>query len=466
MKFTLKNVGKIATAEFSIKPLTIFIGKNDSGKTYAASSLWAIVNFLKKEIQLSQDLESEIMTQTSTVLNGALTNTQYEYTFDSTFIQKVLNDIKVKIDKKFPSILKSTFNFNGFDRSAFSLTKEIVHPVKFSISTTPELSEVSNLEPLEEARVRSRYKVIFTLQSDELSNKYVLPPLKIQAIQKGFVFELVHERLREYIIGTAFSGNLWSKLSNILYIPAARTGIVLALNYFLEGSNTSSKLLDDAETNENNNLTAPLSDFARKMQVAFFSGRKKSASESLISELIQGEININDNNIFHYQPLGVKQEIPLASSSSLVTELAPLAVLDSSLHNSFIIFEEPEAHLHLEAQREIAKAIIRLINNGCYLLITTHSDTFIQQINNLILLERHSNKKQLLKDFELTEDDITAKKNVAAYDFNCSNNKTIVKKLAFEQYGFVAQSLNEVLISLSNQTLKIIDDPEEVIEND
>ena len=48
MKFNISHVGKIESAEIEIKPLTIFIGQNNSGKTYAASSLWAILNYIEE----------------------------------------------------------------------------------------------------------------------------------------------------------------------------------------------------------------------------------------------------------------------------------------------------------------------------------------------------------------------------------------------------------------------------------
>ncbi|MFD2722214.1 AAA family ATPase [Ignatzschineria indica] len=49
MQFIVENVGKIDRATFDLKPLTIFIGQNNSGKTYAASALWAAINSIKRE---------------------------------------------------------------------------------------------------------------------------------------------------------------------------------------------------------------------------------------------------------------------------------------------------------------------------------------------------------------------------------------------------------------------------------
>ncbi|MFD2722211.1 AAA family ATPase [Ignatzschineria indica] len=156
----------------------------------------------------------------------------------------------------------------------------------------------------------------------------------------------------------------------------------------------------------------------------------------IFKRLLSGDIRSNSPNVdrptFEYQPDGSDHTIPLSASSSLVTEVAALSILNPVLTNSFIIFEEPEAHLHLAAQREMAKIIIQLINSGCYLLITTHSDTFLQQLNNLLLLSEHPQKDRLLEKFNLTARDIVTPDQVSAYDFDCDNDhKTTVRSIEF-----------------------------------
>jgi predicted ATPase len=69
----------------------------------------------------------------------------------------------------------------------------------------------------------------------------------------------------------------------------------------------------------------------------------------------------------------------------LVTELAPLLMFlrSKDLFRSLII-EEPEAHLHLEVQEKLARALARLVNAGLPVWLTTHGDSFFQQFSNLI----------------------------------------------------------------------------------
>jgi predicted ATPase len=84
------------------------------------------------------------------------------------------------------------------------------------------------------------------------------------------------------------------------------------------------------------------------------------------------------------------QILNLAEAPSGIREiLLPLLALASKRH-TLVIIEEPEAHLHPKAQRSLAKLIARAINTDKYVLITTHSDYILSQIENLIKLSAKS----------------------------------------------------------------------------
>lgn len=51
---------------------------------------------------------------------------------------------------------------------------------------------------------------------------------------------------------------------------------------------------------------------------------------------------------------------------------------------AFIIVEEPEAHLYPDAQKDISEMLALMLNNGCQVLVTTHSPYVLGSLNNLI----------------------------------------------------------------------------------
>ena len=43
MKLAVNNFGPIVEGEVALRPLTVFIGKNNTGKSYAATLMYAVV---------------------------------------------------------------------------------------------------------------------------------------------------------------------------------------------------------------------------------------------------------------------------------------------------------------------------------------------------------------------------------------------------------------------------------------
>jgi predicted ATPase len=56
--------------------------------------------------------------------------------------------------------------------------------------------------------------------------------------------------------------------------------------------------------------------------------------------------------------------------------------------NDWIVIDEPELNLHPDNQRLIARFFGRLINEGFKVMISTHSDYIVREINNLIMLSK------------------------------------------------------------------------------
>ena len=89
---------------------------------------------------------------------------------------------------------------------------------------------------------------------------------------------------------------------------------------------------------------------------------------------------------FVYRPLGSKADIPMARASSMVSELAPIVFFLRGVAKTgdTLIIEEPEAHLHPAAQALMAAALGRIVRAGIRVLITTHSDWMLKEIGNLM----------------------------------------------------------------------------------
>ena len=72
----------------------------------------------------------------------------------------------------------------------------------------------------------------------------------------------------------------------------------------------------------------------------------------------------------------------------MVSDLAPLVLYLRHVvgPGEVLIVEEPESHLHPEAQSALAREIVRLVAGGLRVLVTTHSDWMLHQFANQVRL--------------------------------------------------------------------------------
>ena len=126
------------------------------------------------------------------------------------------------------------------------------------------------------------------------------------------------------------------------------------------------------------------------------SEKYSNISKRIEKEILQGEIIAKplpgtQYPDFRYFFAGCSENgLPLMSVSSSVSELAPVALFIRHLEQKdLFIVEEPEAHLHPEAQRTITKFLTQLANAGVTVLITTHSDIILEQLGNFVMAEKN-----------------------------------------------------------------------------
>ena len=130
-------------------------------------------------------------------------------------------------------------------------------------------------------------------------------------------------------------------------------------------------------------------------------GRKSVAlAERMEQEILTGGVQINRSEsgypYFNYQPKGWKNNISLMRSSSMVSELAPVVLYlrHLVLPGDILIIEEPESHLHPAMQAAFARQIALLVQAGIRVILTTHSEWLLDQFANLVRLSELPESKR------------------------------------------------------------------------
>lgn len=175
-------------------------------------------------------------------------------------------------------------------------------------------------------------------------------------------------------------------------------------------------------------------------------------------KLLGGKIRTERNKI-SYTLTGSGADIPLSGTSASVKELFSLYLIlnRESIDNVSICIEEPEAHLHPELQRSAALLLAYIVNKGGFIQATTHSDFFVNQINNLLKLHHIKTKKpgqlqQLLKETGLREDCILNPDDIGAYYFPKENGAVKVTPLEKSENGFALSSFKQTYDQSINET--------------
>ena len=110
--------------------------------------------------------------------------------------------------------------------------------------------------------------------------------------------------------------------------------------------------------------------------------------------------------------------IPLHLASSSARGLSDLYFFlrHVARRNHLLIIDEPESHLDTANQVLLARILARLIQAGLKVLLTTHSDYLIKELNNLIMLSRSfRNKSKVMRKLKYSRGDCIAPERIRAY---------------------------------------------------
>lgn len=113
----------------------------------------------------------------------------------------------------------------------------------------------------------------------------------------------------------------------------------------------------------------------------------------------------------------------------------------------------------------MARLIIRLVNSGRRMVISTHSDSMAINLNNLLTFTMgdcsENLKEQKIKDLGLEDEDILKTKDVHVYQFkNSSDGTSEVSELEFRNVnnlGYDFELFSQNLENLTEDTIKIME---------
>jgi len=421
----VENFEKIKSADVTIAPLMCFVGNNNSGKSYLMSVLWGILT-LGKDIFPNKPSEAKVYKQCESWLKSYI-NTDVELTESD--IDLYVNWFNELLNTQKKSLIRKIFNYN-------------VEAEKIKIINYKRIKSIKIIWEESGARYSAtgsyiKFPKTDSPNRDELlrMNAYICWNLLMEGIAAPLYTPIVKGR----------------RMGEPIYLPASRTGFMLTYSQLIENS---LQISFSPEMHKNTStLTLPYVDFLQLI-TKFEINKKDSKKYSEIIKYIErnmtrGDLSVKKDMlpVIKYQPEGSDKEIPLYIASSIVSEISPLLlVLKSGINFKAIIIEEPEAHLHPELQQKMARLIINMMNIGIPVWITTHSETILQHVNNMLKLKSHNRSNQLQQEYGYNKADLLCEKDVQMYQFVEENDgKTRLISLEATKYGFVVPTFNNTL---------------------
>ena len=392
----VQNFGPIERAEIDLRPLTVFVGESNTGKTYLAALIYA----------LSQHFEgfSRFPCSDSSVISlGFLYRQQHH---QSAEIQTELEEEMLETLEKL-NAPKRLFKFSDLPRwMRDRLESNLIdrENLRNKLKRCFDFSSVSDLIRFTDSQSNGM-KVGLKI----LAKNQILWSFDMSDSGNGLTTD---GNINQDLVLRANGKSIFSKISdvksliqllrvpqderaNLYYLPAARSAImqihgVIASSLIDRATPTDSEPFPEAFT-----FSGMIADFLQ--QIIHYQKRNGSVDQmsriakALEDDILHGQIEVErplseGYPEFLYRPQQREQVLRMSQVSAMVSELTPLVLFLRGVirPGDTLIIEEPEAHLHPRAQTEIACTFARLIRAGVRVVVTTHSEWLLQQIGNLI----------------------------------------------------------------------------------
>lgn len=440
LKVKIQDFGPITNGTISIKPLTILIGPNNSGKSYTAMLIYSLLQ--------CHSLNKRALGSTRTYYSLFQFNKSKEFFYKFPQLKKDIGNLFEQNRFIIPIyILDKISNFisdaiyrerlvSEIERSFGSTLNELIRQGadSFSLEMSANSYDVklryeNNILQIEKYPKLHNTKLIFELDRALGDSTVSYPKYEQNKILTKYGKDATSEiELLIYQIMSTYADLVNHNVSTpSYYLPASRSGILQVYKVLASGiiQNMPYAGRGGFEIPELSGVVSDL--LSQIINLPNKEGPLDGLASDFEQELTRGSIVLESRQ----QPStsNIKYQInnlrlPLYRASSTVSELAPLILYLRYILASgdMLIIEEPESHLHPNNQIILAKFIVRLIRKGMKVMLTTHSQFLIEQLSNFILLSK-IDRQALKRRYGYETDDYITVKEISTHRFEYDENK-------------------------------------------
>ena len=478
-KLKVANFGPIARADIDLRPLTVFVGPSNTGKSYLAMLIYALHRFFKgrrigrrsryfRSLPRSRQEDDDISDEEIDAL--------LEWVKQGIQRGTVPPAVAVPIRRRLRDVRSFGDGLNDELARCFGIgnTGDLIrHRSDKGASVDMDWQVSDHPEP---------FRYGFTLKRDGCEFDTSVPdtiPLSINLSDTGRLAQLLRELEDDedrkesvaYVmnsLSTTIASRIVSPLSRRAhYLPADRTGVMHSHRVVVASIVDRAPLAALRPGTPLPEFSSILSDFLIQLISIEDSPRREKLNpirnlasrleKAILDGAIQIEESVTSYPEFYYRPEGWERDIPLMNSSSMVSELAPVVLYLRHVveRRDVLIIEEPESHLHPEMQVKFVRQLAAVVNAGIRVMLTTHSEWVLEELANLLQLEEL--RKARGDDFVDTSSALTQDQlGVWLFDREDSADGTVVREIPLDfEIGNFPSGYDDVAMDVYNRWAKI-----------
>ncbi len=254
----------------------------------------------------------------------------------------------------------------------------------------------------------------------------------------------------------------------MFYLPADRTGVMHAHSVIVSTLIQSAAMAGLRPTPKAPMLSGILADFLQRLvelddPLLLWRKPESGLAERIEETVLGGSVRVEKAETtgyprFMYQPKGWKEDMPLMNASSMVSELAPVVLyLRHVVHpGNVLIVEEPESHLHPAKQVELIRQLAFAVRSGVRVIVTTHSEWILEELANIVRrseLPEARRNETTHGDFSLPHRDV----GVWLFEPKRRPKGSVVKEIRLDDSDLYPSGFDDVAAALHNDWAEITD---------
>lgn len=175
-------------------------------------------------------------------------------------------------------------------------------------------------------------------------------------------------------------------------------------------------------------------------------------AELIEKGILQGNVKITRNGDVEFisDKAGKTKHLPIHLASSIVKTMSSLVIYLKHIarKGDLLIIDEPEMNFHPNVQISLMRIFAILSKLDLRIIISTHSDYMIREVNNLIMAGTiYPKDPQLIQVLGYEENMLLNKNNIAVKYFNYGKLKRLldVVDIKVEDEGFAIESIDNTI---------------------